>query len=151
MKVIFLDFDGVLNSAAYCRLHPEPGVLIDPTRMELLRRIVEGAGAEIVLSTSWKEHWEATPERCDDVGREITRVFLQHDLKIRDKIPDVEKGRSANIVGWLAGHKEVTHFVVLDDVPMDEGVLRDHCILTSRLRNGLDEEDVERALRILAD
>lgn len=29
MKVVFLDFDGVLNSVSYCRLHPEPGVLID--------------------------------------------------------------------------------------------------------------------------
>lgn len=103
MKIIFLDFDGVLNSASYCRLHREPGVLLDPTRMALLRRIIETTGAEIVLSTSWKEHWEATG------------------------------------------------FVVLDDMPMDEEALKNHCVLTARLRDGLDEEDTERAIRILTD
>lgn len=151
MKIIFLDFDGVLNSASYCRLHREPGVLLDPTRMALLRRIIETTGAEIVLSTSWKEHWEAEPERCDDTGKEINRIFSSYGMRIYDKIDDSEKGRGANIAGWLSGHKEATGFVVLDDMPMDEEALKNHCVLTARLRDGLDEEDTERAIRILTD
>lgn len=81
MKIIFLDFDGVLNSVSYCRLHREPGVLLDPARMALLRRIVDATGAEIVLSTSWKEHWETEPDRCDDIGKEINRIFCRYGIR----------------------------------------------------------------------
>lgn len=151
MKVIFLDFDGVLNSVSYCRRHPEPGIRIDPTRMELLHRIVDKTGAAIVLSTSWKEHWDADPAGCDTVGEDINRIFLQHGMRIFDKIPNAERGRGANIAAWLSGHREVTRFVALDDMPMDEDVLKDRCVLTSRLRDGLDEEDAERAVKILTD
>ncbi len=48
-------------------------------------------------------------------------------------------------------HWEATGFVVLDDMPMDEEALKNHCVLTARLRDGLDEEDTERAIRILTD
>lgn len=149
MKVVFLDFDGVLNSVSYCRLHHEPGIPIDPTRMALLRKIIKATDAEIVLSTSWKEHWDVDPNQCDDIGKEINRIFYHHGIRVYDKISDVEKSRSVNIARWLSAHKEVTCFVVLDDMSMDEGVLKNHCVLTSRLRNGLDEEDAERAIEIL--
>lgn len=41
MKVIVLDFDGVLNYEKYLRAQNEHGVIIDPSRMALLKQIVD--------------------------------------------------------------------------------------------------------------
>lgn len=53
MKVIFLDFDGVLNSRSFRAVRSD---IIDEKHMTFLRRIVEATGAGIVLSTSWRVH-----------------------------------------------------------------------------------------------
>ena len=53
MKVIFLDFDGVLNSAKSPADSGTDGLVIESGKMELLKQIVDATGAEIVLSTSY--------------------------------------------------------------------------------------------------
>lgn len=151
MKVIFLDFDGVLNSNTYNASHWRPGVLIDPSRMSLLKRLVDAAGAEIVLSTSWKEHWSREESCCDETGILINQIFGEHGLEIFDKIPDTETDRAAGIVKWLSDHPDAERFVVIDDMPLGSGRLKDHCVLTSRLRQGLDEDDVRQAIEILRE
>lgn len=61
MKVIFLDIDGVLNTArTFRRQHKiwketgERGLEIDEFRVFYLQKIVEQTGAIIVLSSSWR-------------------------------------------------------------------------------------------------
>lgn len=57
MRVIFLDFDGVLNSAVYDRTRDlTKNTSIDETRLPLLKQIVDRTNAKIVLSTSWRKH-----------------------------------------------------------------------------------------------
>jgi len=59
MKVIFLDFDGVLNSVKYDRKRDwNKLTFIDESRLPLLKQIVDSTGAVIVLSTTWRNHWE---------------------------------------------------------------------------------------------
>ena len=59
-KVIFLDFDGVLNTerwhsqAIRGELKDEYGYRFDPIAVENLSRIIEETGAAIVISSSWK-------------------------------------------------------------------------------------------------
>lgn len=151
MKVIFLDFDGVLNSNTYNASQWKPGVLIDPSRMILLKRLVDATAAKIVLSTSWKEHWNQDESCCDDTGILINRIFEEHGLKIFDKIPDTETGRADGIASWLAAHPDTEQFVVIDDMPLGSGILKNRCILTSRLRQGLDEDDVRQAVKMLQE
>lgn len=119
MKVIFLDFDGVLNSNQYNASHWSPGVLIDPSRMILLKRLVDAANAEIVLSTSWKEHWNQDESLCDETGIIINQIFREHSLKIFDKIPDTERDRAAGIIKWLSKHPDAERFAVIDDMPQE--------------------------------
>lgn len=47
MKVIFLDFDGVITTekSRWC---------LDKDKMLLLKRIVDATGAKIVISSSWR-------------------------------------------------------------------------------------------------
>lgn len=149
IKVIFLDFDGVLNSKMYFETHSSVGLAIDPTRVDLLKRIVLGTNAKIVLSTSWRAHWDKEDSLCDDVGREINKIFAEKDLTVFDKISGDNRSRYEKVADWLANHPTVTNFVVLDDTPFEKGVLKNHFVLTSTLRNGLDEADAETAIRIL--
>ena len=57
IKVIFLDIDGVLNSLAYDRGRKENDGNIDETRLPLIKQIVDETQAKIVLSSSWRTHW----------------------------------------------------------------------------------------------
>ena len=58
MKVIFLDFDGVLNSNIFV-LDPKQKApfFLEDDKMLLLKNIIEKTNAKIVLSTSWREVW----------------------------------------------------------------------------------------------
>lgn len=148
MKVIFLDFDGVLNSEKYVRGCEGYGVVIDPSRMVLLKQIVEKTDAVIVLSTSWREHWDADLNKADSTGRQIHELFTTYGLCIADKTPALRKGREHDIRSWLDQH-HVEKFVVLDDRLMSADFLNGHMVKTSNYFDGLDESDVQRAIDIL--
>lgn len=61
-KIIFLDFDGVLNTEYYQGLlqfqgkqwHDEHGAFFDPKAVRQLKRIIDATGADIVVESSWK-------------------------------------------------------------------------------------------------
>lgn len=149
MKVIFLDFDGVLNGDEYVRRCGRFGVILNPEKMDLLKKLVDKTAANIVLSTSWREHWNATREGCDAIGQEIDRIFAQYHLRIYDKVPHRIYGREKNIRSWLQSHPDVTAHVVLDDQFLDGENIRGHFVKTSNLRGGLSAEDVLKAIDIL--
>lgn len=149
MKVIFLDFDGVLNSEKYIRKCECCGVIIDPARMFLLKQIVDATEAVIVLSTSWREHWNIKKENCDETGIHINIIFQQHGLNIFDKTPKLSSGRENEIKMWLDEHNEIEGFVVIDDAFLSADYLSGHFVKTSNYRNGLEEQDVKTAIEIL--
>lgn len=149
MRVIFLDFDGVLNSAKYLARWGSEGVTIDPARMVLLRKLVKAADARIVLSTSWREHWSEDPEECDDTGARINRLFETYGLRICGKTPLDHARREQQIKSWLDSHPETENFVVLDDMMLCADYLEGHFVKTSNHFDGLDDMDVEQAIAIL--
>ena len=149
MKVIFLDFDGVLNTERYVRTCGAYGVAIDPVKMLLLKRIVDASGAEIVLSTSWREHWEKEPISRNAVGAEIHGLFSRYGLQIFDKTPFLNACREDEISAWLDVHPKVNKFVVLDDMFLDSERIRGHFVKTSGYAGGLDEAAANDAIEIL--
>ena len=149
MKVIFLDIDGVLNGNLFVPKEDKPGVLIDNTRLELIKQIIDVTDAEIVLSSSWREHWEKNENECNDIGREINEIFSRIGLSVYDKTPKHHNDRKQEIIDWLYEHPDVSEFVVIDDTPFAEGVLQNHFVLTSHLRYGIDENDAKQVISIL--
>ena len=149
MKVIFLDFDGVLNSSKYLLRCEACGVAIDPSRMVLLKQIVDAANTKIVLSTSWREHWSNDLTDCDSTGVLINSIFSTYGLQIFDKTPELHERRETEIKSWLDIHPEVKSFVVLDDSLLSADYLNGHFIKTSNYFDGLDETDVQKAIDIL--
>lgn len=149
MKIIFLDFDGVLNSAKYLADCENQGVVIDPSKLALLKQIIDATNARIVLSTSWREHWSKTPAECDDIGRFIEQTFSFYGLQIFDKTPVLRARREIQIRIWLDQHPQVQNFVVLDDMLLNADFMEGHFVKTSYHFDGLAEDDVQKAIEIL--
>ena len=152
MKLIFLDFDAVLNSYRYDKQRGCNDGNIDETRMPILFRIVaQTGGADIVLSTSWRKHWSADPNEIDFIGKEIEALFQKYGLKILDKTPVSENNdRAQEIRMWLTDHPYVENFVILDDIRFGWGDLQPHVINTNyRIGRGLEESHMEAAIKLL--
>jgi len=150
MRVIFLDIDGVLNSAVYDRERGWDDGNIDESRMRLLADIVEETEAVIVLTSSWRRHWWPDPGDCDAMGREIHEVFVRNGLTIYDKTGE-DWNRAREIQNWLDDYSdEVESFVILDDIFGGWGALEDHLVQTNyRIGRGLEVEHAQQAIQIL--
>lgn len=154
MKIIFLDIDGVLNSRIYDRKRNwKEQTELDETRLPLLKDIVDETGAKIVLSSTWKEHWDKDPEKCDKDGIYIVKTFAKFGLEIYDKTPDLGRNfdRPDEIITWLNATQEaIESFVIIDDYRYAWGSLSNRFVKTNYYYGlGLEEEHVQKAIKIL--
>lgn len=136
-RVIFLDIDGVL---APIRQWDRYGDL-DPPCIQVLNEIVAGAGADVVVSSTWRN------------GKTVAELQEVLDAQgftgcVLDKTPTGAPGahRGEEIAAWLADHA-VGGFVIIDD-HVDMGELRAHLLLTHPA-HGLQPPDAPRAIAML--
>lgn len=157
MKVIFLDIDGVLNSRDYDRRRNwAESSDIDVTRLPLLKSLVDATGAKIVLSSTWRTHWNADRSKCDADGKYITDTFAEYGLTVYDKTPDLgfSADRADEVKAWLNEAKlsgeRVESFVIIDDYGFGWGELADMLVKTDPHKGlGLEREHTEKAIAIL--
>ena len=161
-KVIFLDFDGVMNTERYIaerRRNGLPvsdryGYLFDPEAVENLRRIIDATGAEVVISSSWRLEGE---ERMKDMWHEralpgqligITGQSLHANFPMSaGETAGAAKGEE--IRGWLKEHASKPYrYVIFDDEADIRPEQRPHFIQTDP-RIGITRADAERAIQIL--
>jgi hypothetical protein len=151
MKIIFLDFDGVLNSDPYlARYFASPRLdeaddhqMLDPENLGVLDAIVNATGAHIVISSSWRLESDA-----HELSAVLRRGGLSAAERVVDVTPDLAGPRFAEIQRWLDAHAEVEAFVILDD-EKSMGHLAARHVWTSPA-GGLREEHVERAIGLLS-
>jgi hypothetical protein len=150
-KVIFLDFDGVLNNDNFLMsldpTTPHGEGHIDPKAVMLLNTIVEITGAEIVISSSWR-----IPYTIEELKKFLTRRGFDHADKIIGRTPGVDRNdRGVEIFVWLSRAEETgdgaEHFVILDDND-DMKPLMQHLVRTNP-DVGLCEEDMLKAIEQL--
>ncbi len=154
MKVIFLDIDGVLNSPVYnAKRNSNALSFIDETRLPLIKEIVDETAAKIVLSSTWRQHWDKNKQLCDEYGLHIDKVFKKYELNVFDKTPELGffSSRRDEINRWLNDTSEkIESFVIIDDYGYDWGELSDYFVKTDPyLHSGLEEDDALRAIEIL--
>lgn len=151
MKIIFLDFDGVLNSNRYDRVRLPSEGNIDKTRLPLLKEIIDKTGAKIVLTTSWKTHWNKDYELCSDTGKDFLKDFSQFGIEIFDKAPDLGINmRFEEVKSWLNSHDDIESFVILDDITSGWGDMSENVVNTSpMILRGLEKRHVDKAIEIL--
>lgn len=151
MKILFLDFDGVLNTDSYqvyLRAHgkagwDDHGQLFDPEAVGNLKLILDAIpDVRIVVSSSWKIQgldelrlmWKerGIPGELYDVIPDIyDEELLSIDLSDPDNISKVEGlGKGKEISTWLRKHGgQDSRYVILDDVAEFSGELASHHIL----------------------
>jgi hypothetical protein len=161
MKIVFLDFDGVLNSYEFMREWHERGekgtVGLDPKAVVHLNRIVAESGAHVVVSSSWRYAHKLGElkdilNEVGFVGHVIDVTPLPHEIngmKLSLIINGQTRGRE--IDAWLRATAEdrgVDSFVILDDDSDTEPHEARH--IKTTFAEGLVESHVNAAIAILA-
>lgn len=166
-KVIFLDFDGVLNTEKYQaglraegkKGYDQYGPLFDPEAVGNLGRILDAVpDAVVVISSSWK--LEGLP-RMKDMWRfrkmpgsvyDITPDYLSPEWQIDlDAVEDfsILVGRGNEVRQWLKDNMpEECRYVIFDDLPDYLPDQRVHLITTDP-RIGISKEDADHAIKVL--
>ena len=150
-KIIFLDFDGVLNTEYYQALlqfqgkpqQDEHWAFFDPAAIRQLKRIIDATGADIVIESSWKY-----------LGlEEMQALWRVRNLpgRVIDITPSL--GRNAckgeEIATWLAKNVAFnTRYVIIDDEYVVLASQIPHFIWTNPYE-GLTKDQADRAISIL--
>ena len=159
-KIIFLDVDGVLNcstSKSFC-IDDDGRVIkgVDSDKVKRLAKIVESTGAQIILSSDWKDGWSKyyTSSKPSHAKYLDNHLYKKGRLTIKDKTPNTSKGswyRGEEILTYLRSHPDITDYVILDDTFFEDFSVKEiseHLVLTNN-KLGLTNGDVEKAIRIL--
>lgn len=145
MKVIFLDFDGVITIP--------PKWYLKANKIKYIKRIVDETEAKIVVSSSWRmESAEETinsmigrPRRCP---RNRMLNWLIDNLYDVTPWVGLENSRGGEIQKYLNKHPEIDNYVIIDD----DGDMLDsqlyHFIQTN-YEDGITEVEAIRAIKIL--
>jgi hypothetical protein len=121
MKVIFLDFDGVLNTAelihsvvssrkftSYTEKHYEE---LDPVRVKMISDLALETGAVIVVSSSWR-----ILHTLEELRDMLRCAGMDERVLPIDVTPNTSRGfRGQEVYDWLSDHPDVTHHVIFDD------------------------------------
>ena len=159
MKVIFLDFDGVLNSAEYMLFNKEEwnsgddAGMIDPDSVALVNQIIEKTGAKVVISSSWRlghtiDELKTILKRKGFIGEVIGMTPPTFLLNPDDEENKQFSERGHEIQKWLRTQKEtIESFVILDD-ESDMVHLKPRLVQTT-WRSGINETHIEAAIKML--
>ena len=149
-KIIFLDFDGVLNTEHYQGLlqyqgkpwQDEHGAFFDPNAVKHLKRIIDATDADIVVESSWKYLGL-------DAMKELWKVRNLPGTIIDITPSLVGESKGVEIASWLSKYaKQDIRCVIIDDeyVILDSQLA--HFILTNPYE-GITEEQANRAISML--
>lgn len=162
-KILFLDFDGVLNTEHYQSLlqyqgkpwQDEYGAFFDPNVVKQLRRIIDAIGADIVIESSWKylgldamkELWKVRnlPGRVVD----ITPSSVSDEYLLKNLDTTMLHCKGMEIASWLTeqANQNIRYAIIDDEYVILDSQLP-HFILTNPYE-GITEEQANRAISIL--
>lgn len=118
LKILFLDFDGVLSTEAYQRVVgstlsdadyvTRSSKLLDPAAVARLNRVLAAANAQVVVSSTWR------------IGMSVPELqALLEEVGFAGVVcgvtPRLHTERGAEIRAWLDECAPAARFVILDD------------------------------------
>ena len=148
MKVIFLDFDGVIND--YMTINE-----INEYNVKMLKRIVNESDSKVVVTSSWKYPYQRNNKNMEDFlnNNYYVRTLKENGIDIIDWTPYITtqwkkyNQREQEILEYLRNHPEITQYLILDDDYIIES-LKEHEIFLD-LQAGLREKHIAPAIEIL--
>lgn len=141
MKVIFLDFDGVIIPGTYRWI---TGVTtFEPGTIQHLNRLIEETGAYIVVSSTLRYGYPTV-----ELMQWLAEDGVKGKVISRTPFVDIRADRGDEIIQWLKDWRgeRVEKFVILDDKPIDK-LPKEH--VQTDWYKGLTSEDVDKAVMIL--
>ena len=158
-KIIFLDIDGVLNPKWWISKKPSDkyGVFFETNAVANLGKIIEETGAEIVVSSSWKNiglvelqnMWRdrGLPGKLVD----ITPDYMSDEILLKEDSANVDYlyERGSEIQGWLLLHgDDVGRYVIIDDMDDILPEQLSHFVQTDP-EVGITNDDVKKIVHLL--
>lgn len=151
MKIIFLDFDGVMDTAHYDNYlnymglpaTDKYGIVFDPDCVRNLGRIIEATGADIVVTSTWKDFM---------TYKEILEMWKYRQLPgfVTDTTPTCSRHRGDEIDAWLAECRGKCVYVIIDD--MEESQFNEHQyerLFVVNPYDGLNDDVTDKIIAIL--
>lgn len=142
MKVIFLDFNGVLDT--YENMN-----IVDPDNLAILKEVIEETGAKLVVSSSIKNTYFYSGHH-NRVMEYLIDVLTENNIEIYGITPWLEK-REMEIIEYLKSNPDISEYCIIDDDYYFES-MKEHMV---KLRhqwlgsNGLKEIDKNQIIKIL--
>ncbi len=163
MNVVFLDIDGVLNSArsqiAFHHLiiadthmdetwhlrHTKLG--IDPVAVGLFNKILRDFDARIVLSSSKRMDVNPGPNKLEELRSYLLELGVLGDRLI-GWTPVLDTGRGNEIKLWMERNPGVTQYVIIDDY--DDEILSEqrHRLIHTNSSIGYSEFDYRATTKL---
>lgn len=145
MKLIFLDIDGVLNSA----MGKEPYISdMEVEKLKLLKKLIDDSGSSGVVITSDRRYSKIDMEHKTEAFDQF-EIFIVGETR-KPNPDDLEDNRGKQIMDYLSSSNEnIDRIVILDD--NDDGIsnfFKEEFILVNRFF-GLNEDVYQKALEIL--
>lgn len=142
MNVIFLDFNGVLDT------YQNPDV-VDASNLERLNSLVQETNSSIVISSSIKNSYYYYGKH-NQTFLDLVQALKEKEIPILG-ITECKKTREEEIETFLIKHPEIENYVILDD-DYDMRKFGNHMIKlipqTDPESVGLTDKDVEKALSV---
>ncbi len=166
-KIIFLDFDGVLNTEYHQNYlmnqrmpwKDKHGAFFDPKAVLQLKRIVDITKADFVIESSWKylglvamqELWEERDLPGKVIG--ITDSYASDKWLLNANLDDIDPAmghcKGMEIASWLSEHSDVNvRYVIIDDEAVWLKSQSSYFILTDPY-DGITRDIADRAIALL--
>ena len=155
MKVVFLDFDGVITT-------PETKWNIGLVYVKRIKEICDKTGAKLVISSSWQRYAGtknmSREERVDHWLKGILMKGYRGYIKkfFKDYTYDMSgrfygefgNNRGSDIKSWLTRNPDVTNYVIIDDEDdmMDEQLFN---FVQTDYVFGIQDKEVKLAIDVL--
>ncbi len=143
MKVIFLDFDGVINSFQ--------SELVDPECVGVLSAIIEETNAKVVATSAsryafleGKVDYLESAFYCD-----YAKTLQSYGIVVDDILPCINKDKEVEIQAYLKAHPDISEYLVLDDDYFYSTLLGHEIYID--FERGLSVFDFQPAIDILND
>ena len=148
MKILFLDIDGVLNSADFVIKRKYDLVLsflsyplseFDPLAVERVNTILNKTNAKLVISSDWR-----FTEGLDNILKKAGLRYPIYDITPYG----MGKDRGYEIQEWLDEHDDIENYAIIYDINNMLDSQQSHFIQTSDI-HGLTEDLMELTIKIL--
>lgn len=150
-RILFLDFDGVLNSLRWFEARQNRGLRtagrLDHDAVELVDELVERLGLQVVISSAWRHDANDAKMRLHPILRRHGFAGPFHRDPVTPYLP--QQARGVEIQKWMTKHRiEPWQILILDDsadmVHLSERLVR------TQFEDGLQRRHIEQAVELFA-